>query len=85
MFCLKKIFFLVLPNHEEVINAIQNMGYPREEVISALKKSFYDPDRAVEYLCNGIPDDIEQAAIDGDLNGSFKKIQMLFFICNLIL
>lgn len=58
----------VLPNHEEVINAIQNMGYPREEVISALKKSFYDPDRAVEYLCNGIPDDIEQAAIDGDLN-----------------
>lgn len=60
---------LVSSNHEEIITAIQNMGYPREEVIRALKKSFYDPDRAVEYLCNGITDGIEQEAVDDNLNG----------------
>lgn len=61
----------MLPNHEEMITAIQNMGYPRDEVIRALKKSFFDPDRAVEYLCNGIPDGAEQDSIEANLNGSF--------------
>ena len=39
-----------------MIEEIQAMGYPKEEVIRALRASFFNADRAVEYLCNGIPD-----------------------------
>lgn len=42
--------------NEEVIMAICDMGFPRDQVIAALKASYNNPDRAVEYLTNGIPD-----------------------------
>jgi UV excision repair protein RAD23 len=31
------------------------MGFPKEECITALKAAYMNPDRAIDYLLNGIP------------------------------
>lgn len=35
---------------EPVIAELIGMGFPREEVILALRAAFFNPERAVEYL-----------------------------------
>ncbi|KAK6734683.1 hypothetical protein RB195_018084 [Necator americanus] len=58
-------------DQESAITAIQAMGYPRDQVVAALRAAFWNPDRAVEYLLNGIPDE-EQMPIEvgGEEEGS---------------
>lgn len=45
---------------ENTLKDMQEMGFPREECMRALRAAYYNPDRAVDYLLNGIPDDADQ-------------------------
>lgn len=40
---------------ESTLTELQSMGFDREKCMAALRAAFYNPDRAVDYLLNGIP------------------------------
>eukprot|EP01103_Thecamoeba_quadrilineata_P003630 TRINITY_DN13390_c0_g1_i1.p1 TRINITY_DN13390_c0_g1~~TRINITY_DN13390_c0_g1_i1.p1 ORF type:complete len:378 (-),score=108.36 TRINITY_DN13390_c0_g1_i1:2-1135(-) len=42
--------------YEEMVGRLVELGFERAAVVQALRASYNNPDRAVEYLTNGIPD-----------------------------
>ena len=45
---------------DAAIQNMESMGFERSQIDRAMRAAFFNPDRAVEYLLNGIPESIQQ-------------------------
>ncbi|KAL1969029.1 hypothetical protein VTN77DRAFT_863 [Rasamsonia byssochlamydoides] len=51
---------LMGPQSESVIAQMEAMGFARSDIERAMRAAFFNPDRAIEYLLNGIPEDLQR-------------------------
>ena len=49
----------LLPEHEASVSNLCDMGFPRDAVMAAMRAAYMNADRAVEYLTNGIPEQLQ--------------------------
>ncbi|ERT02024.1 UV excision repair protein Rad23 [Sporothrix schenckii ATCC 58251] len=52
--------FSVGPALQEAIANMEAMGFERSQINAAMRAAYNNPDRAVEYLLTGIPDNLQQ-------------------------
>ena len=67
-------------NRENIINEILSMGFERLAIEQALTAAYFNKERAIDYLINGIPQNILN-----DLSGKniFEKLSKLEIIKNM--